>query len=169
MKTFFTITGIIILILGVGYVATSSDSDPASTPNDPASTPEPVVTDNDTGETTSDPEEMATNEPENEPSDPGTYQDYDAEQIANSDADRIFLSFYATWCPSCRALEADIQANAASIPPDVEIYKVDYDTATALKRQYNITMQHSIIEIDSDGTAVSSITHPATLSALVTP
>jgi len=84
--------------------------------------------------------------------------------VANSDAEHIVLFFAASWCPSCRALDKDILANQGSIPSGVEIYKVDYDTAIALKKQYGVTTQHSLIEIASDGTAKSSITHPATLA-----
>lgn len=167
MKIASLIIGVLLLVLGVGYVVTQSEADPkASTTVVTETAADPTQAD-----TTSAAEEVTieTNPVENtNDTDSGTYQEYDAEAIAKSDADRIFLSFSATWCPSCRALDADILANASDIPPNVEIYKVDYDTATDLKRQYGITVQHSIIEINSDGEAVGSITHPLDLASLLT-
>lgn len=94
----------------------------------------------------------------------GIYMAYDADKVAKSTAHHIILFFHATWCPSCRALDADIVKNAKNIPGMVEIYKVDYDTSIALKKKYGITTQHSIIEIAADGTAKGNITHPATLA-----
>lgn len=97
----------------------------------------------------------------------GTYQDYDPALVAASTADTIVLFFHATWCPSCRALHNDITNNVAAIPPGVEIYRADFDIHTELRRQNNVTLQHSVMTIDTDGIAISNITHPLNLSALL--
>lgn len=97
----------------------------------------------------------------------GSYETYDAAKIAISEADHIILFFHATWCPSCVALDRNINANLASIPSGVEIYKLDYDSETELKQQYGIIRQHSVVEISADGAKVGSITHPPTLEQLV--
>ena len=183
--------GAIVLIAGVGYLAVNSDDQSAPATNatevsqvgsdDAALTDEmseAEMMDDETNETMME-EEMAMNDEveageEAEATDAsatasesGSYQDYDPAKVAASDAEHIILSFHAPWCPSCRALEQDITADLSAIPAGVEIYKVDYDTATELKQRYGITRQHSLIEIAADGTAEGSVTHPATLAQLV--
>src|SRR3989344_2489777 len=47
----------------------------------------------------------------------GTYESYSAEKLALAEGDgRAILFFRATWCPTCRALDADIRANSEKIP-----------------------------------------------------
>lgn len=154
MKYALIIIGILILIGGIGYVVTSSDTSPT-----------PVL--QDTPNTNTQQESQEESSDEQDSGSAGTYTTYDSEKIADSNADHILLFFHATWCPSCRALDANIVANSSTIPSDVEIYKVDYDTSTDLKRQYGITTQHSLIEISADGTAQSSVTHPQSLADIL--
>lgn len=161
-KTTSIIVIVLILVLGIGYFATSANktdepvqTTETSTDPSPAAVPPPTLSDDATDSETES-EEQATRVA-------GTYQDYDGEKIAQSNADHILLFFHATWCPSCRALDSDIVAHRERIPAGVEIYKIDYDTATALKRQYGVTTQHSIIEITSSGEALSDISHGLTL------
>lgn len=162
----FTI-GAIILILGVGYLVTNTGSESPELVVE-QSTDEPVseikIEALETEEKTI--SEQSLDKPAQADSDittPGLYTTYNADTIAQSEAEHILLFFHATWCPSCKALDADIVANADSIPAGVEIYKVDYDTSTALKRQYGVTTQHSIIEITASGEGQSSISHGLTL------
>ena len=160
MKNTPIIVGAIVLILGVGYLATNSNSRAPESVTQELSTE--IVSDTEAfaTEKTTAPDKVATTESATAP---GVYAAYDANVIAQSDADHILLFFKASWCPSCRALDADILENADAIPAGVEIYTVDYDTATDLKRQYGVTTQHSIIEISASGEALSSISHGLTL------
>lgn len=64
------------------------------------------------------------------------------------------LFFHATWCPSCRATDADIVKNLARIPANVVIFRTDYDTQAALKKQYGITSQHTFVLVDGSGKAL---------------
>lgn len=156
MQTTSIVIGIIVLILGVGYLATNQDYRAVDEVVTAESDSTEAATDRTSGnETVGDIHETDT---------VGTYQEYDATAIAESEAEHILLFFHATWCPSCRALDADIVANADNIPPGVEIYKVDFDTATELKRQYGVTTQHSVLEISPTGEAESAISHGLTLS-----
>lgn len=166
MKNTPIIIGAIALIFGVGYLVTNNNSEaPESVTQESTSetVPETVATEE---TTTAEPvtnEVSSTEVSTTEDAAPGVYTAYDADAIAESDAEHILLFFHATWCPSCKALDADIVANADSIPAGVEIYKVDYDTSTDLKRQYGVTTQHSIIEITASGEAESGISHGLTL------
>jgi len=154
--------GIVILLIavGIGYFATKDNGSKAIT----AEKTTEVVTEKNTVDTIATEVAETPSASEIQLTEIGTYQAYDPALVANSNAEHIVLFFHTTWCPSCRALEKDIVSNQGSIPAGVEIYKVDYDTAIALKKQYGVTTQHSLIEIASDGTAKSSITHPATLA-----
>lgn len=158
------IIGVMVLVLCVGYIATNSDKEVTNVYPEPiaevaSKSKKEVVA---TGETTA-AEEATTIEDIT----PGVYTSYDADAIAHSDAKHILLFFYATWCPTCKALDTDIVAHADSIPAGVEIYKVDYDTSTDLKRKYGVTTQHSIIEIDASGKALSGISHPLNLKGVL--
>lgn len=168
MKNTPIIIGAFVLILGVGYLVTNNADEPTTVTQDAVtettSETEAIVTEETTATEESVMDEVSSADATaTEDAAPGVYTAYDADAIVQSEAEHILLFFHATWCPSCKALDADIVANADSIPAGVEIYKVDYDTSTALKRQYGVTTQHSIIEVTASGAAESSISHGLTL------
>jgi thiol-disulfide isomerase/thioredoxin len=85
----------------------------------------------------------------------GSYVDqaaYDANRAGYSTG-TVVLFFHAPWCPDCRETEANLRADPAAIPAGLTVVKVDYDTATDLKKQYGITQQHTFVSINPDGTA----------------
>lgn len=156
------IIGIVVLIASIGYFTTQDKGTKQdSVANNSVETREQAKTLPIANET----EIVSPEATDTEVTSTGAYLPYSADAVATSNADHILLSFSATWCPSCKALDADITKNANSIPEGVEIYKVDYDTSTELKKKYGITTQHSLIEINKTGEALSSISHPATLKA----
>jgi hypothetical protein len=53
------------------------------------------------------------------------------------------------------------------IPAGVTILEVNYDTATDLKQKYGVTTQHTLVQIDANGTLVSKMSGGNTL-AIVT-
>jgi thioredoxin 1 len=82
----------------------------------------------------------------------GALQEYTPEAVASaSPGDTVVLFFHATWCPTCKQLADDIRANADDVPDDVRILLVDYDTATELKQKYGVTLQHTLVQVNSDG------------------
>lgn len=99
----------------------------------------------------------------------GQYIDYSDGTLASTQGRRI-LFFYASWCPQCRALEKSIQDTG--VPSGMTIFKVNYDTQTALRQQYGITLQTTIVEIDASGAllkkhvAYDDPSLPAVLKAL---
>jgi thiol-disulfide isomerase/thioredoxin len=97
----------------------------------------------------------------------GSYLDYSPESVTNSDAENILLTFSATWCPSCRTLDKNITENLANIPTGTEIYKVDYDSNVALRQEYGVTIQHTHVLINSDGTIIKKWTGGNTLDAVL--
>lgn len=73
---------------------------------------------------------------------------------------RRILFFYANWCPTCRPINIELQDRISEIPDDLTIIRVNYnDTDTdkeeeALANEYQITYQHTFVQIDEKGEAL---------------
>ncbi len=97
---------------------------------------------------------------------PGVFKAYSANAVASADGD-IVIGFFADWCPSCRALKSDIGANASAIPSDLLILDANYDSETELKKRYGVTTQHTLVQVDKNGTLVKKWRGGNTLSSVV--
>ncbi len=95
------------------------------------------------------------------------YIDYSIENLAANSTGKNIIFFKASWCPTCKAVDADITANEAKIPDGVNIMKVDYDTSTELKKKYGVTQQHTFVVIDKDGNKITSNQGAPTLDAIL--
>jgi thiol-disulfide isomerase/thioredoxin len=82
---------------------------------------------------------------------PGQYLTYTPDIIAKTKGTKI-LFFHAPWCPQCRALEASITSN--TIPTNISIIKVDYDSNQTLRQKYGVTIQTSVVKVDDVGQLV---------------
>lgn len=85
---------------------------------------------------------------------PGQYVDYSPELVAATPGTKL-LFFHAPWCTQCQALESDIEAS--TIPDDVTIFKVDYDTNQDLRQKYGVTIQTTVVEVDDQGKKVDDV------------
>lgn len=86
------------------------------------------------------------------------YIDYSSEALAKATENngKAVIWFAALkWCPSCQAADRDFRANFDKVPKDVSIMKIDYDTATDLKKKYAIVMQDTFIYVDSKGEEIT--------------
>ena len=98
----------------------------------------------------------------------GSYEAYSPEKIAQAAAKGdVVLFFRALWCPTCRALDADINANLKNIPANLTILYVDYDNSTDLKKKYGVTYQHTLVQVDKNGTLIKKWTKSPTLTAFI--
>jgi thioredoxin 1 len=97
----------------------------------------------------------------------GSYESYSPEKLARAEAGNVVLFFHASWCPSCRGLDSDIQKNTGSIPETVSILKVDYDKETGLRKKYGVTYQHTLVQVDKDGNLIKKWSGSPKLSSLV--
>mgnify|MGYP001597709164 CR=1 FL=1 len=95
----------------------------------------------------------------------GSYEAYSAEKLALAAEGDVVLFFRASWCPTCRALDADIKANV--VPEGVTILDVNYDTEVALKQKYGVTMQHTLVQVDAEGNLIQKWTGSPSLASLV--
>lgn len=98
----------------------------------------------------------------------GAYLPYSEDKLAMADSGDVILFFRASWCPTCRALDADIKANLGNIPEGVTILDVDYDKSTALKAKYGVTYQHTFVQVDSSGKMLTKWSGSPTLAEFVT-
>jgi thiol-disulfide isomerase/thioredoxin len=97
----------------------------------------------------------------------GSYEAYAPEKLARAETGEVVLFFHASWCPSCRGLNSDIEANMSSIPEGVTILKLDYDKETELKKKYGVTTQHTLVQVDKDGNLIKKWSGGSKLSNLV--
>jgi len=98
----------------------------------------------------------------------GSYEAYAPEKVALASATHdVVLFFRASWCPTCRALDADIKANLSKIPSDLAVLDINYDDSAALKQKYGVTYQHTFVQVDKDGTLIKKWSGSPTLTALV--
>jgi thiol-disulfide isomerase/thioredoxin len=97
----------------------------------------------------------------------GSYEVYDASKLAMAKEGKVVLFFKASWCPSCRALDADIKASLADIPAGVTILEVDYDKYGDLKQKYGVTMQHTLVQVDASGNQIMKWSGGSTLEDVV--
>jgi thiol-disulfide isomerase/thioredoxin len=84
----------------------------------------------------------------------GSFEIYSNERLAQTTTDTVIIFFHATWCPSCRALSADIERNKGAIPEGITILKADFDTETELRKKYGVTTQHTLVQVDANGALV---------------
>jgi thiol-disulfide isomerase/thioredoxin len=82
---------------------------------------------------------------------PGAYLAYSADAVRSATGTKI-LFFHAPWCPQCRALDSSIKAG--KVPDGTTIFKVDYDSNQALRKQYGVTIQTTLVSIDGEGKLV---------------
>ncbi len=93
----------------------------------------------------------------------GSYDFYSADKLALADHGTVVLFFKASWCPSCKTVDADIKANRASIKEGLTILEVDYDNSAALKQKYGVTYQHTFVQVDSKGNLIAKWSGSPTL------
>ncbi|MBI4004686.1 hypothetical protein HY358_00955 [Candidatus Roizmanbacteria bacterium] len=68
---------------------------------------------------------------------------------------RVLLFFAAPWCGTCSALDDEIKQKSSQLPENLTIVKVNYDTAHDLKKRYQVTQQHTLVQIDKNGDEVT--------------
>jgi thiol-disulfide isomerase/thioredoxin len=96
------------------------------------------------------------------------YKAYTQEELTFAENGKVVLFFKATWCPSCRSLDKNIKENIGSIPENVKILEVDYDTNPDLKTKYGVTTQHTLVQVDSSGELIKKWSGGSTLESVVT-
>lgn len=97
----------------------------------------------------------------------GSYEPYASAKLSMADAGDVVLFFRASWCPTCKTVDADIRAKKDSIPGGLTILDVDYDNSADLKKKYGVTYQHTFVQVDSKGNLIKKWAGSPTLTAIV--
>ncbi len=83
------------------------------------------------------------------------YSSYDPANVtqALNDGKDVILFFHANWCPTCVAVDGNIQEDLEDLDSNLVIFKVDFDDSE-LADQYGVTKQHTMVTLASDGTVI---------------
>lgn len=86
------------------------------------------------------------------------YKDYSPEELASAQKSdqKVVLFFHAGWCPTCKEADKNFKSNPEKIPSDVTVLKVDYDSEKELKAKYNVTYQHTFVQVDDNGEMITT-------------
>jgi thiol-disulfide isomerase/thioredoxin len=82
---------------------------------------------------------------------PGKYVDYTSSIISETKGTKL-LFFHAPWCSQCKKIEADIRQT--TLPNNVTVIKIDYDTNQSLRQKYGVTLQTTFVRVDDNGNLV---------------
>lgn len=70
------------------------------------------------------------------------------------------LYFYANWCPTCKVANEEFTNEIQRIPDDIVVIRTNYNDSDTdqeekdLAKQYNITYQHTFVQVDENGNEV---------------
>ena len=93
----------------------------------------------------------------------GTYET-SAEQFTETN---VVLFFNAGLCSTCKVARDNFETSLDQIPIDLTIVVVDFDTATELRKLYGVTVQHTFVQIDDSGEAVTKWSGSTTIDEIV--
>ncbi len=95
------------------------------------------------------------------------YLDYSQENISLAENHQVLLLFMADWCVSCKQLDIDILNNISTIPDEILILKVNYESDTQTKDKYQVDTPHTVVLIDNQGNELKRWIGSLTLDALI--
>lgn len=87
------------------------------------------------------------------------YAAYSDGVVGNGEPSLLF--FYASWCPKCQTNDGLLTDAYDAGKGAISTYKVDYDTADALKEQFGVVQQDTFVLIDGDGNVVKTAAFPS--------
>lgn len=86
----------------------------------------------------------------------GMYVPYSADKLALAKDNKVIIFFHAAWCPTCRALDAEITSKG--VKEGYVILKADYDSSKELKAKYGVTSQHTLVQVNTTGVSLGKWT-----------
>lgn len=79
----------------------------------------------------------------------------------------VVLFFNAAWCSTCKVARDNFEASLDQIPIDLTIVVVDFDSAAELRKEYGVTVQHTFVQIDASGEALTKWSGSTTIDEVV--
>lgn len=77
-----------------------------------------------------------------------------------TDGEKKVLFFHAAWCPLCIEKDENLRQWYSSEQVPLPVYRIDFDTADALKKQYRVSYQDTFVLVDGNGTALQTLVLP---------
>lgn len=113
-------------------------------------------------------DEVVESEDSTEKVEPGSYitlAAYESAKDEYRDSDLV-LFFNANWCSTCKIARDNIQAALQSIPSDLTIVLVDFDTETDLRKKYGVVIQHTFVQVNAFGKELAKWSGSVTVEAI---
>jgi thiol-disulfide isomerase/thioredoxin len=76
-------------------------------------------------------------------------------QKSNYSTDKNIYFFHASWCPVCKSIDKEINADLSRLPKNTNIIKVDYDNADDLRKKYGVTQQYTFVQFDNNDSKIA--------------
>jgi thiol-disulfide isomerase/thioredoxin len=89
----------------------------------------------------------------------GSYTAFKDGVIGNGETSVLF--FHATWCPACKKNNGLLESWYGAEQFMRSVYKIDFDTATELRKQYGVNGQDTFVLIDGSGKEIERVSFPA--------
>ncbi len=152
-----TVPAALALLLGLTLSGCASDD---TTTTEPAAASESAAASEPSASAMeSDPSESAMAEEDAAMTTEGAWVDqaaYDADAAAFHESGDVVLFFNASWCPTCQSTVQSLDADG--VPAGLTVVSVDYDSATDLRKQYGVTVQHTFVQVDEAGAELAKFT-----------
>ncbi|MCU0301170.1 MAG: thioredoxin family protein [Candidatus Nanopelagicales bacterium] len=140
-----------LTLAGCSSEGTAADAGAAGAATSTAASPSPST--EATPADTAEPSDAATE------AQPGAWVDlaaYEADPATFHDAGDVVLFFNADWCPTCRTTVQNLDAQG--VPSGLTVVSVDFDDSTDLRQRHGVTVQHTFVQVDPEGAAVTKFT-----------
>jgi len=95
-----------------------------------------------------------------------SYESYESAPDLYKNSD-VILFFNASWCSTCKVARENFEASLDQIPADMAIVVVDFENSDDLRKRYGVTLQHTFIQIDSNGDALKKWSGSTKISELL--
>jgi thiol-disulfide isomerase/thioredoxin len=141
----FVVASLLIVLLLIGLFVMSESTD---APSDSAMENDQVA--NIQNLERSNNSESSNAEPQDTKRNYITLKEYNENPSDYSDTKLVYF-FHASWCPICRDIDEDINADSSKIPAGFTIIKTDFDSSTDLRQKYGVTTQYTFVQVDSNG------------------
>jgi competence protein ComGC len=95
------------------------------------------------------------------------YEKYSEELLKQESIKNRVLFFKVNWCSSCSVLDENLEKEIQNIPSDTLILEVDFDTNIYLRQKYNVTSQHTLVQVDRNGKEIKKWVGSRNLEAIL--
>ncbi len=88
-----------------------------------------------------------------------SYSSFTDGVIGNGETSVLF--FHATWCPACKKNDGLLTSWYNAEDFGRSVYKLDFDTATELRKKYGVNGQDTFVLIDGSGNEIERVSFPS--------